>query len=478
MAQPIDPRVRRIGIVIMLGALGSIITLNSIHVAFPVLARELGASIDTVQWIVTGYLLGMASVIATSGWLSRRVGARRLYLLAVLSFVTTSIVCSLATSIEQLIAVRVIQGAAGGVMLPVGQIILVAAAGPEQMSRVMSIVGAPMLLGPLLAPAIGGLLLDELSWHWIFLMNVPLGVAVLALGVRRLPHLPPETAGTFDGRGFVLAVLGGTSTVYGLAVAGRTGSLTAPGAGVPILVGLAAIVLYVAHARRMERPLLDVRLWRNGHFAASATITLLVTALLLGTVTLLALYLQTARGESAFATGLLLAPQGLGGAISIVIAGRLADRIGGGPVACAGIAIVTAATVLLAVAADGMPNWILCTLLFVRGLGIGGAAMPVMATAYTTLSVRELSDATPQLAFLQRLGGALGVALLTAVLTNRLEGAFSPATVESAFAQTFAWGTALGVLAMIPAVALLRLERRSSSRSPMMTPGTVTEEVI
>jgi EmrB/QacA subfamily drug resistance transporter len=456
-SQRIEPEVLRAGVVITLGAVGSIVTLNSIHVAFPVIARQLGAPIDTVQWIATGYLLGMASAIPASGWLSRRVGARRLYLLAVASFVAASVLCSLAATIEQLIAARAVQGAAGGVMLPVGQIILVSVAGPEQLSRVMSIVGAPMLLGPLLAPAIGGLLLDEVSWQSIFLLNVPLGLAVLVLGVRRLPRLEPEPAGSFDRYGFVLGVLGGSTVVYGLAAAGRTGSIGAPGAAVPTLAGLALIVLFVVHARRREQPLLDMRLWRNRRFAACATSALLVSALLLGSMTVFALYLQIARGETATATGLLLAPQGIGGMISIIVAGRLADRVGGGPVACVGIAVVTAVTLLLAVAADELPNWALCALLAVRGLGTGAAAIPTLATAYTTLNLREVSDATPQVALLQRLGGALGVALLAAVLAKGL----GEADVEGAFETAFGWGAGLGALALIPAIVLLRIERRA-----------------
>ena len=474
----IEPEVRRVGIVVMLGAVGSIVTLNSIHVAFAVIARELGASIDTVQWIATAYLLGMASVIPTSGWLSRRLGARRLYLLAVASFVAASLLCSLATSIEQLIAARVVQGAAGGVMLPVGQIILVSVAGPEQLGRVMSFVGAPMLLGPLFAPAIGGLLLDEVSWQSIFLLNVPLGLAVLVLGVRRLPRLPPEPTGSFDRYGFVLGVLGGSAIVYGLAAAGRTASVGAPGVVVPVLVGLALVALFVVHARRREQPLLDMRLWRNSQFAACATTALLVTALLLGSMTVFALYLQIARGETAFATGLLLAPQGVGGVISIIVAGRLVDRVGGGPVACVGIAVVTAVTLLLAVAADELPNWALCTLLLVRGLGTGAAAMPTLATAYATLSLREVSDATPQVALLQRLGGALGVALLAAVLAKGLGDAVGPAAVEGAFADAFAWGAGLGALALIPAIALLRIERRGPHPSGVAVQGGVTEGVV
>jgi EmrB/QacA subfamily drug resistance transporter len=464
--ESIPRQVWTVGWIVVLGTLGSIFSLSSVNVAFYVLGRELDATLDTVQWVATGYLLGMATVVSTTGWLLRRVGARRLYLWTLALFVATSMLCSLATTIDQLIVFRVMQGIAGGASLPIGQMILVSVAGPAQMGRVMSVIGVPMLFGPVLGPVIGGLLIEELSWHALFLMNVPLGLAAFALGVSKLPSLPPEPAGRFDWRGFVLIALGAPALVYGLAQAGRAAALESRSL-IPVAAGCALLAVFVWHARRVAYPLVDVRLWRSPTFASCAVAALFVNATLFGLLIVLPLYFQVARGEDAASTGLLLLPQGVAGALSMIVAGRLTDRIGGGRTAVAGIAIVMLATFALVFVGPTTPYWMLCTLLLVRGLGIGGALMPVMAAAYTTLSPRQVSDATPQLNMLQRLGNAIGGAIMAMVLTSRLQEAGSDAaSVASAFGATFAVATALTAMALVPAVALAIIDRRRALKAP------------
>lgn len=461
---PLGREVWSVAIVVVIGAIGTIFATTSINVVLHTLASELDTEIDTVQWIATGYLLGLAASICTTGWLARRFGARRLYFASLLVFACASALCAAAGTIEQLIAFRVLQGIAGGATMPVGMMMLASVAGSDQMGRVMSIVGVPMILGPIVGPTLAGVLVDQFSWQWAFLMNVPLSLAAFALGVKLLPAMPARPAGPFDTVGFVLTVVGTPLLVYGLAHTGEVGHLGDPVGTTTIVAGAALLIAFVVHARRSSAPLLDVRLWGNPGFAACALTGLLVSAALFGAMLLLPLAFQDVRDASATTAGLLLAPQGVGAAISMAIAGRLSDRLGGGIVAVAGISLVVLGTAPLVLFDAATPDWAIAVTLLVRGLGMGGAIMTAMAAAYVHMTPEQIPDATPQLNVLQRLGGALGSTVLTLALAGALPAGAGAAQTADAYRFAFGWALAIALLALVPAIVLAVLDRRAGPR--------------
>jgi EmrB/QacA subfamily drug resistance transporter len=263
------------------------------------------------------------------------------YLTSLVMFTIGSVLCGIASSANELIVFRVIQGVGGGLTLPVGQLIMAQAAGPRRMGRVMSVIAVPAMLAPILGPALGGLILDSGSWRWIFFVNVPIGIVAFLVGLRGLPKSEKQDAGRLDWRGLVLVVTGMPLITYGLAEIGSTGGFSSPKVIGPIVGGLALVALFIAHARRAPRPLLDVHLYAKRTFAAASITTFCLGAALFGAMILMPLYYQQVRGEDVLATGLLVGPQGLGAALAMPIAGRLTDRIGGGPLAVFGV-IVTA----------------------------------------------------------------------------------------------------------------------------------------
>ena len=450
-----------VAVVVVLGSIGSIFATTSVNVAIDLLTHELDTDVHTVQWIASGYMLGLAASISTTGWLARRVGARRLYLVSLVLFAAASVLCAAAPSIEWLIGFRVLQGVAGGATMPVGMMMLATAAGPEAMGRVMSVVGVPMILGPIVGPTLGGVLIDGLSWHWVFLMNVPLALAALLLGFRLLPQMPARAAGPFDLRGFVLMASGAPLVVYGLARCGQSGTLLDRVGLGAIVLGAALVATFVAHALRTEQPLLDVRLWSKPGFAACALAALLVSAALFGSMLLLPLSFQSVRDVSATTSGLLMVPQGIGAALGIAVAGRLADRIGGGRVAVGGVILLALGTLPLLFVDAATPVWLLSAVLLVRGWGMGGSLVPAMAAAYAQLRREEIPDATPQLNVLQRIGGAIGATVLTIALASALpDTGASPEQTAAAFNRAFGWALAIALLALMPALALARVDRR------------------
>src|SRR3954454_24198294 len=221
-APGIEPHVRRIMIVVILGAIMSVLDTTIVNVALDDLSKDLNSSLDSIQWVVTGYMLALAAVIPVTGWAARRFGSRRLSLIALVAFTIGSALCGLAWSAGSLVAFRVLQGVGGGMLMPIGQMVLVKAAGPRNLPRVMAAIGVPIVLAPVFGPTLGGLLLEHAGWQWIFLVNVPIGVAAVFAAMRLLPRNEPApaTAGRLDAIGLGLVATGLVGITYGLAESG------------------------------------------------------------------------------------------------------------------------------------------------------------------------------------------------------------------------------------------------------------------
>jgi EmrB/QacA subfamily drug resistance transporter len=444
----IEPYVWKVAGVVILGMIMSILDTTIVNVALRTLGHDLHSTIAQIQWVVTGYLLSLAAVIPLTGWASRRYGAKRVYLVSLVLFTAGSALCAVASSTTTLVLFRVLQGFGGGMIMPVGQLIMAQVAGPKRMGRVMGIVAMPAMMGPILGPVIGGAILEYLHWSWIFLVNVPIGVVAFALAWRMLPHTDSGHAGRLDALGLVLMSGASSALVYGLSELGTAGtSLGAPQVVWPIVAGVGLAIVFCLHALRVERPLLDVRLYANRIFGAASLTTFGLGAALFGAMILVPYYYQQVRHESVIVTGLLTGPQGLGMLIVMPLAGRFSDRFGGGRVALAGVSVLSLSTIVY-----------LSLVLVLRGVGIGFSFMPAMTAAFASLRSDQLSDATPQLNVVQRIGGAIGVAVLAVVLQRATEHAHTVAGLAGAYGTAFWWSVGMCVASLIPCLVLLRVE--------------------
>src|ERR1700712_650708 len=230
----IDAELRGLAIVVVLGTIMSIFDTTIVNVAIDTLGRTFHSNLSTIQWVSTAYLLALAIVIPLTGWSIERFGAKRMYMISLTLFIVGSALCGMAWSAGSLIAFRVVQGLGGGMILPIGQTILARAAGPQRIGRGMSIVGIPMLLGPVLGPALGGLILGSLSWRWIFYVNIPIGILALVLSARTLKMDATGKAGKLDIVGLGLLSPALALIVYGLSEAGSTGGFS----NTRVIVGL------------------------------------------------------------------------------------------------------------------------------------------------------------------------------------------------------------------------------------------------
>src|SRR3954468_8718693 len=212
----LDAAVLKIAGVVVLGAIMSILDITVVSVALPTFQTEFDATYAQVAWTMTGYTLALATVIPLSGWAADRLGPKRLYMLALLLFTLGSALCATADSIEQLVAYRVLQGLGGGMLMPIGMTIMTRAAGPERIGRLMAILGVPMLLGPIAGPILGGWLIDTASWHWIFLINIPIGIVSLVYAKMALPKDRPEPSESFDFVGMLMLSPGLALFLFGI----------------------------------------------------------------------------------------------------------------------------------------------------------------------------------------------------------------------------------------------------------------------
>src|ERR1700686_4145958 len=220
----IEPYVWKIAGVVILGMIMSILDTTIVNVALRTLGHDLHSSISQIQWVVTGYLLSLAAVIPVTGWAARRYGARRVYMVSLVLFTVGSALCAVASTTTTLVLFRVLQGAGGGMIMPVGQLIMAQVAGPQRMGRVMGIVSMPAMLAPILGPVVGGLILAHLHWSWIFLVNVPIGVIAFVAAWRTIPETESGSAGRLDVVGLGLLSSGATALVYGLSAFGTHSS--------------------------------------------------------------------------------------------------------------------------------------------------------------------------------------------------------------------------------------------------------------
>jgi EmrB/QacA subfamily drug resistance transporter len=475
-AAPADDKLDRglllVASVVVLGAIMSILDVTVVNVAINTLAREFDAPLSTIQWVATGYTLALATVIPLTGWAADRFGTKRLYLISISLFVLGSVLAGLAWSAGSLIAFRVLQGLGGGMLMPAGMTILTRAAGPQRVGRVMAVIGVPMLLGPIMGPILGGWLVDNASWHWIFFINLPIGIGALIMSLRILPRDVPQPAHRLDWLGFALLSPGLAAIIYGLAKSSGDGFGQAE-VLVPVIAGALALAVFVRHGLRTHDALIDLRLFANRTFAASSATLILMVISVFGGMLLLPLYLQVVRGESAMDTGLLLAPQGFGAMIAMPIAGRLTDRTGVGRIVPGGLIVVGLSFLGLTQLRADTSYWLLSAILFIQGLGMGFTMMPTFSGAMQTLRRAAIARASTTLNIIQQVGASIGTAVLSVLLASELASRLgsgsgggvgelpeavrrriAPAMAE-AFGATFWYALGLLAVALVVAATLL-----------------------
>jgi EmrB/QacA subfamily drug resistance transporter len=416
----LDKDVLLVAGVVVLGAVMSILDITVVSVAQPTFQQTFEASPAQVAWTMTGYTLALASVIPLTGWAADRFGTKRLYMLALALFAAGSALCAAADGIEMLTAFRVLQGLGGGMLMPLGMTIMTRAAGPQRIGRVMAVLGVPMLLGPIFGPILGGWLIDVASWHWIFLINLPIGAVALVYAALVLPKDSPTPSETFDFLGMLLLSPGLAVFLFGVSSVPEEGTVWSARVLVSAAVGLALVALFVLRSlfRAPDHPLIDLHLFRNRALSVAVIAMSLFAIAFFGASLLFPSYFLQVRGETTLQAGVLLAPQGIGAMLTMPLAGVLTDRIGPGKIVLVGIGTIVVGMAMFTQVAVDTSYAFLLTALFVMGLGMGATMMPIMTSALQTLTHHEVARGSTLMNITQQVAASIGTALFSVILTN------------------------------------------------------------
>jgi EmrB/QacA subfamily drug resistance transporter len=435
--------------VYVLGLFMTIIDGTMVNVALPTLADDFGVATTDIEWIAVGYLLAYAAVIPAAGWLGDRFGTKRVFSTALMAFVATSLACGAAQTLDQLIFFRILQGVGAGLVTPVGAAMLYRAYSMEDRAKAAIGVLSVAVTAPAIGPMLGGILVDTASWHWIFLINGPIGAVAVVLSLTWLDETRHEAPGSFDIAGFVLSAASVAILLYTLSIGPDKGWLSAYTVTFAV-VGICCLAALIVIELRIPEPILTLRLFRDRLFRTINVAAALAYAGFFGMIFVLPLYLQSLRGYSAFQSGLAQSPQAVGVfLVSNLLGRRLYRAIGPRRLMVAGTAATAAVTCLYATADLTTPLSTIAGLSFLRGLAVGMVFVSIQTAAYATTSMADTGRATSLFNTQRQVAYAAGVALAATVIAGMLpdgSGGASDGDLLSAYQAGF---LAVGLI-MVP----------------------------
>ncbi|MCK9857624.1 MDR family MFS transporter [Paenibacillus sp. ATY16] len=464
--EKMDPGILKIALILVLGAIVPLLDSTMINVAVNTLAIDLHSTVSTTQWVITGYVLTMGLAVPVSGWAIQRFGGKNLYLFSLGVFLVSSLLCSLAWNTESLIGFRLLQGAGAGLLVPTITNVLVQSAGGRGLGRLIALISIPTLIGPILGPVVGGLIMDNMSWRWIFYVNIPVMLVALWLSWRHIPK--GEAAANkpkFDVLGLLLLSPAFAALIYGISETSSDG-LSSAGAMIPLAAGIALMAAYVVYALcTKQAPLLDLHLFRSRHFLASNIILFFSGMVMNGAMLLLPLYYEQVRGESVLTTGLLLIPQGVGMLLTRSWIGKLADRAGSRSIVLVSLAVTLVSSIPFAFAGTDTSHFVLGLAQLVRGAAMNGIFIPIMVSAYEGLQKEQIPHASISTRIFQTIGGAFGSAVLATVIGHQLKSGAggSLASLADAYQVAFWWSVGFAAVSFLPALLLSNRKKQNEA---------------
>jgi EmrB/QacA subfamily drug resistance transporter len=396
----------------------NIMDTTIVNVALPTIGRQFHVAADSVDTVAIGYLVSLAVFIPVSGWLGDRFGGRRILLASIVVFTVASALCGVAQNLGELVGFRILQGVGGGMMVPVGMALLFRTFPPQERVRASSILVVPTALAPALGPVLGGLFVTDVSWRWVFYVNLPIGVAALLFGLVFLAPHRAEAAGRLDVTGFILSGAGLGLLMYGVSEGPFKGW------GQPLIISTVAVgalllAAMVVSELRSPAPLIDIRLFRDGLFRSANIIMGLGSVSFLGILFIVALFFQDGLGLSALASGLSTFPEAIGVMLGAQVVTRyLYPTIGPRRVMVTGLTILTVSLALMSLIDTSGELWWMRVLLFFVGYGMSHVFTSAQAAGFATISVADTARASTVFNAQRQLGGAIGVAVLSTVVAE------------------------------------------------------------
>lgn len=403
---------------IIVGMIMVILDSTVVNNAIPKLVEYFDTDLKTIQWTVTGYTLALSAVIPLAGWMTDKFGSKQIFMITIALFTIGSVLCGIAQTPEQLIIFRIIQGLGGGMVAPLGMAMVFKLAPPERRGSIMGVLGIPMLMAPAFGPVLSGYLVDSVSWHWIFIINLPIGIIAFILGYKYLPKSDRHAAPHLDVIGMCLAPVAFSMLAYGVNEGGTSWSSASTITG--LTVGGIALVLFIFVELGQKQPLLELKVFKSSDFTRSIILTWIVQLALFGAMLIVPLYLQGVMHYTALETGWILMPQALCAGIGMPISGRLFDKIGARPLAFAGLTVISISLFILSGISVDTSLWVIIPCICIMGLGMGFSMMPLNTHVLNSAPRRLVSRVTPLTAAAQQVVVSFAVAGLTGYLTSQI----------------------------------------------------------
>ncbi len=410
-----------ITITVMLPAIMEIVDTSVANVALPHMQGSLNAGTDEITWVLTSYLVSNAIILPMTGWLARVFGRKRFLITCIVLFTVASLLCGAAPNLAALIVFRVVQGAAGGALIPISQAILMETFPPHQQGMAMAIFGVGAMFGPIVGPALGGWITDNMSWHWIFYINFPIGILATVMAATFIfdpPYLKRKQGMSIDYAGLAFLVVGLGALQVVLDKGQHDDWFSSPFIITMSVVSAVSLLMLLYVELKHEHPIVNLRLFRNISFSAGNTIMFFVGFCLYSSIMLIPLFLQTLMGYSATDAGMVLAPGGVATLITMPFVGAVISKYDGRKVVLVGLIIAAWAMHLMQGFTLDASYWDFVWPRVVLGVGLAMIFVPLTTVTLATIPREEMGNATGMFNLLRNIGGGVGIAIAATMLAR------------------------------------------------------------
>ena len=411
-------------LLLMIGVMGAmvmqILDTTIANVALPHMTTDLGATRDTISWVLTSYIIATAIALPATGWLSDRLGSRNLFLLAVGGFIVASMLCGTAVSLGEMVMFRIMQGVFAAFIGPLSQTAMIDINAPEDQAQAMSIWGMGVMVGPILGPVIGGYLTDNFNWRWVFYVNLPVGLLTFAILWFLLPSRP-KAERRFDFTGFIFIGIAVASFQLMLDRGAERDWFASWEIIIEGLVAIAAAWMAIVHFVTAEKPLFDRALFKNRNLVVGMFFMVVIGVSTMAPMALLPAMLQQLFGYSVVQTGMMMAPRGVGVLLTMWIAGQLIGKVDTRLVIAVGLVIFAGSLRMMAGWSLEMDSWPVISSGFIQGLGMGLVFMPLNSLAFATLDQKYRTDGSSLLNLMRSIGQSAGISMVTVLLARNIQ---------------------------------------------------------
>ena len=390
------------------------------NIALPHMQTSLGATRDTINWVLTSYIVATAIAIPITGWLADRIGRRQLFIASVIGFTIASVMCAMAQSLTEMVMFRAAQGVAGAFIVPLAQATMLDINPREKHARAMAVFGAGVMIGPILGPVLGGWLTDSFNWRWVFLVNLPVGIVALLLMLRFLPSAPKQSR-RFDLFGFALLALALGGLQMMLDRGEQVDWFESWEIWIEAGIAVSAAWMFVVHMLTSRRPLFDPQMFKDRNFSVGLLFMAVTGVMLLAGLALLPPLLQGLYGYSVLQSGILTVPRGVGTLASMMIASRLVGLIDARLVVLAGMGLMAWSLHMMSGFALDMDSQPIIVSGIIQGLALGFIFVPLNTIAFATMDPRFRTTGASLFNLSRSIGGSVGISVVTAFLARNVQ---------------------------------------------------------